>query len=204
MSFADDLVAAFEPWLTPDLETYLRAIAGMFSEVELLAFDDAFGEGWEILFDPDRCPANALPYLAQYVGERLPAGLSVPLQREWIKDAPNQRRGTPRAIFLAAQRRLTGSRLVAWKERDPTVDTLTIYTYTSQTPDPAGTLRDLLDVVPADVILNYTSLAGQLWSDLQASHATWQLVKDGYPTWGDVATELGAGYSTFTRLEPLP
>jgi hypothetical protein len=202
MSFADDFVAAFEPWLTPALEDYLRAIATMFSEVELYAFDDDQGEGWEILFDPDRAPVKALPYLAQYVGEILPVGISEAGAREWIKDAPNQKRGTPRSIFLAAQRRLTGSRLVSMIERDGTVDTLTIRTYQEQTPDPEGTLQDLLDVVPADVILDYTDLAGQLWSDVKTAHATWADVKAAYPTWRDLAVEMGAGATIFERPRP--
>src|SRR3954452_18712789 len=106
----------------------------MFTEVELYAIAEDDDQGWVILFDPDRCPAPALPYLAQYVGERLPVGLSEPLQREWIKDAPNQRRGTPMSIFLAAQRKLTGSRLVSMRERDGgDPDKLTVVTYTAQT-----------------------------------------------------------------------
>jgi hypothetical protein len=202
VSIADDLVAAHAPWLTPDLETYLRAIGEMFSEVELYAILGDDDQGWVVLFDPDLAPAAALPYLAQYVGERLPVGLDEPHQREWIKDAPNQRRGTPLSIFQAAQRKLTGSRLVSMRERDGgNVDNLTIVTYTHETPDPAGTLQDIRDVVPHDINLTYNVLAGEDWGGVAASYATWAAVEAALPTWADVAAAL-SGSSTFSRPAP--
>jgi DNA-binding transcriptional LysR family regulator len=47
MSLADELVEQAGPWLTPDLETYLRAAGSMLAEVEEFAFDteDAPGSG---------------------------------------------------------------------------------------------------------------------------------------------------------------
>ena len=208
-SFTDNLIQQFEPWLSGDLVTYLRALAAMFAEIEQWAFatNGAGDEEWEddgytILVDPDRCPDKGLPWLAQFVGERLPAGITGPLAREWVKDNPNMTRGTPRSIFLAAQRRLTGDRLVTMIERsDDVVDQVSVVTYEQQTPDPEGTHRDLLDVVPADVTLEYQVLPGQVWQDVKGAYPTWQAVKDEYPTWGDVATDM-AGESSFGR--PVP
>lgn len=209
MSFSDDFVARFEVWLTPDLETYLRAWAGMADELELYIadmFDEDTGEptyeGWTILFDPDRCPAPALPYLAQYVGEILPVGIPEPQAREWIKDAPKQLRGTPYAIFRAAQRRLTGTRLVSMLERDGTVDTLQVVTYTDQTPNPNGTRQDLLDVVAADVILDYIVQAGQTYSAVKAGTATYDTLKAKYPTYAEMRGAQ-AGQVNFTRPRPI-
>jgi hypothetical protein len=202
MSIADDLVDALAPWMTPDLEVYARAIGEMFSEVELYAITGDDDQGWTVLFDPDRCPAPALPYLAQYVGERLPVGISEPAAREWIKDAPNQRRGTPQSIFLAAQRKLTGSRLVSMRERDGgDPDKLTVVTYTHETPDPDGTLADLLDVVPHDIDLTYSVLDGEDWGGVATDHATWTDVETAFPTWADVASAM-SGATTFSR--PVP
>lgn len=188
--------------MTADLETYLRAIGEMFTDVELYAMAEEDDQGWVILFDPDQAPAAALPYLAQYVGERLPVGLDEPHQREWIKDAPNQRRGTPLSIFQAAQRKLTGERVVAMRERDGgDPEKLTIVTYTAQTPDPAGTLADLRDVVPYDIDLTYSVLDGQDWGGVNTTYATWAAVDATYATWADVAADL-TGSSTFSR--PVP
>jgi len=206
VSFADDLVERLEPWMTPALEEYVRSAARVFSEVELYAFDvvDEDGnllEGWTVLFDPDRCPAQALPYLAQYVGEILPMGVPEALAREQIKDRPNSRRGRPIAMFQAAQKRLVGNRLVSMRESNGTVDTVTIITYTDQTPDPAGTEDDIRRVTPADVILDYQVLPGQTWQDVKDSYATWQALKDDNATWAELATgQVGA--TTYVRREP--
>jgi hypothetical protein len=117
MSIAEDLNEAMLPWLTPDLEDYNNAIGWMFHTVEQWFDEDDEDGNWAMLLDPDLCPVEALPYLAQYVGERLPTGISEPLAREWIKDAPNQLRGTAYSIFRAAQRTLIGSRTVQIIER---------------------------------------------------------------------------------------
>lgn len=207
MSIADDLVERFEPWINDDLETYLRSLATVFSEVELLAMDviDEDGnlsEGWTILFDPDLCPSGALPYLAQYVGEILPLGLSEPLMREQIKDRPHSKRGRPQAMFQAAQKRLTGNRLVSFIERaDGVVDKVRVITYTSQTPDPAGTLADIQSVTPADVILDYQTLSGQTWQAVKNTYATWNAVKAANLTWAQLATGL-SGTETYVRPQP--
>jgi hypothetical protein len=149
VSLADEYVARLEPWMTPDLETYLRAQAAMFEEVELLAFETDTLEAWQVLFDPDLIPAKGLPYLAQYLGEKLPAGIEEALAREWLKDNPNRYRGTPYSIFRAAQRNLTGNRQVGIRERDngtgpdTDVEILQVMTLEAQTLNPALTEADI-------------------------------------------------------------
>jgi hypothetical protein len=208
MSIREDYTAAMTPWMTDDLRDYLEAIAAMFEEVEYLIEDTDERVGWEVLLDPDLTPVGALPFLGQFVGENLPKGISEEAAREWVKDAPNQRRGTPRSIFYAAQRRLTGERLVSIRERDgeggaDDPDQLTVVTYTAQTPDPDGTLRDLLTVVPADIVLNYTTASGQSWEDVSDNNASWADVEADFTDWTEVATTL-VGTSTFWRPEPQP
>lgn len=202
----EDLSAALVPWMTPDLQVYLEAVSSMFDEVELYSADTDVFEGWSILLDPDRCPVEVLPYLAQYVGERLPAGLDEAGSREWIKDAPNQRRGTLISLVYAAQRSLTGQRTVALFERsgasggdDP--DRLVVNTYTSETPDQAVVLRDLVGVVPADIVLVYVLLAGQTWASVNTTYATWAAVQAANATWENVRS-VRTGYDTYTRPRP--
>lgn len=202
MALADDLVAAAEPWITPDFETYLRAIGEMFSEAELFAADvlDADGnvlyEGWTILFDPDRCPAKALPYLAQVIGERLPVGIAEPYAREWIKDAPNRRRGTTMSLVRVAQRSLTGQRTVQLIERSGAgggddQDRLVLNTYAVETPDPARTERELRrDALPFDVELVYQAISGQTWEGVRTTHATWADVQADYENWAAAQADM--------------
>jgi hypothetical protein len=204
-TFVDDLLAAMAPWMTPELEDYLRSLASMWDEVEQFILDSDEYEGWTILLDPDRCPAKALPFLAQFVGERLPVGLSTSMAREWIKDAPNQRRGTLESVFRAAQRSLVGNRLVLVLERDGgTADRMTVVTYTQETPDPAQVLRDLQDVVPLDVNLVYQTLVGQPWSSVRASYATWNAVRSSFSTWGKLMTSQSGGALSGGRPRPTP
>lgn len=203
MPIADDLVAAFKPWMTSDLETYLRVVGSMFSGIEELT-EGADGL-WTIL-DPDLAPVEVLPYLAQYVGETLPMGLSEPAMREWIKDAPNQIRGTFQSVIRAAQRTLEGQRTVQIRERygaddldDP--DRLVINTYVSETPFPASVRADLDTVVPGDIELVYSTLTGQTWQDVRDAYDSWQEVADDTDTWEDLRAPM-PGFTTYTRPRP--
>jgi hypothetical protein len=207
VSVAADLVAAHAPWLpNTELQDYLEVIGEMFSEVELYALDTDDAPGWSILFDPDRCPVKALPYLAQFVGEELPPGLSEALMRERIKDQANQLRGTVWSIFAAAQRNLTGGRLVSIRERDGVGDTddedrITVITYTDQTPNPAQTEEDIRSVLDVDLELNYVVASGQSWADVRDTYATWRDLDESGLSWVDIATAQ-VGVNTFTRPAP--
>jgi hypothetical protein len=205
MSRVDDLKLALLPWMSPDLNDVLDAIGEMMSEVTTYADDTDTRVGWTILFDPDHCPVKALPFLAQWYGERLPIGLTEVQQREWIKDNPNSRRGTMESIFLAAQRKLTGTRTVSWVERDNGTGTdqedhLVIHTYTSETPDPEGTFADILSVSPADIEIHYTVMDGESWDDLDTATADWAAVS-AIGTWAQVSTNI-VGVSSFSRPRP--
>jgi hypothetical protein len=205
MAIRDDLVAAHEPWLTPELTAYLQTIGDMFAEVE---FFDGAGEddAWQVIVDPDRARVQDLPYVAQFVGERIPTGLDEALAREWVKDAPHRRRGTVDSVWQAAQRRLTGSRTVTIIERDGVdgsddPDRITIITYTDETPDPAGVLADLASVLPWDIEINYEVVAGQTWNELAASYPTWNDVAAHYTTWAEVFSDRSSGL-VFSRARP--
>jgi hypothetical protein len=207
MSRTDDLKFALLPWMSDDLNGFANAIGAIMEEVTSYADDGEDGTpGWVTLFDPDRCPAKGLPFLAQWYGERLPTGLSEAQQREWIKDNPNSRRGTIESIFLAAQRKLTGSRTVSWQERlDPgsgpnPEDHLVVHTYTPETPDPAGTLTDILSVSPADIQVHYSVLNGESWADITTAGLTWAGVA-AIGTWAEVATQI-VGVNSYSRPAP--
>lgn len=189
----DALVAGHEPWMTNDLKDYLRVIASMFGEAELYGYDTDDFEGWSILLDVDRCPVEALPYLAQYVGERLPRGITEADARQWIKDAPNQQRGTLQSIVDAAQRWLTGGKNVTVIERAGGPDKLAVVSYTDQTPDSARVLAELNTVVPADISLTYTVTSGQIWSQVIATDPDWNNTMAESATWADVMAETPSG-----------
>jgi hypothetical protein len=185
--------------LTADLDGFLRAMATMFDQVILYSADTDEQEGWVTLFDPDLCPAEALPYLAQLVGEVLPTGLPEAAAREWIKDNPNARRGTPESVFLAAQRKLTGGRLVSMFERfQGVVDVVAIRTNVSQTPNPAGTLADILSALPADVVLDYQAVTGTTWDNVKATYASWNALTTTTKSWEALVSGL-VGWDHYQR-----
>jgi hypothetical protein len=204
VSIADDLVAAWGPWLTDDLEDYARAIGKMFEQVELYIDDDPYGDGngaWSILLDPDRSPyPDGLAYLAQWIGERIPPGTDEETARFWITDGPNQSRGTELAIARATQRSLTGTRLVLVFERqmpdgseDPNGDHFTVVTYDDQTPNPDLVWQDLLTVIPADMVCNYEHVPGQIYATLLELYPTYADVLAQYPHYGGILADRPGG-----------
>ena len=81
------------------------------------------------LLDPELCPDWALPWLAQFVGIVLPAGIPPDDARALIHSVYGFRRGTPAAMRAAAALYLTGTKTVNFRERDP------------DSPDPPYTLE---------------------------------------------------------------
>lgn len=202
------LIEEWAPYMTVDLEDYANTIGSMFDNVEQLVLLLGEEDGWGPLLDPTRCPAIALPYLAMYVGERLPTGLTVEAQREWILDHPNQQRGTFFSIVRAAQRSLTGTRVVSIVERSGGAvthpeDFLQVRTYVSQTPYPSRVLADLYSVVPADIQLDYATATSQTWAALKVAKPLWSNVKTDYPTWGGVQAAQ-PGIIVWDRPQPIP
>jgi len=120
-----------------------NAFAQMFQLLETLGRDNVVvgAPGWSIVVDPNRCPVEGLPWLGQFVGARVPYGLTEDQQRNMVKDAPGWDRGSPQAIMAAASVFLTGNKTVIMRERfnqaNPNVDSpgyLQIITYKNETP----------------------------------------------------------------------
>lgn len=191
-SFAERLYASLGPLAQNDGENgwslliLCNAIGSMFQLVDDLVRDSPEGPGWSLLLDLDRCPAAALPWLAQLVGARVPVGLSEAEQREWIASTDGFRRGTRDALIGAARATLTGAQAVIFRERDGDAYVLTVATYVAQTPDPAATERALVAQKPGGILMHYRTMIGQDWQLVKETSATWQDVASSYATWGDV------------------
>lgn len=166
MSVLDDLRYSLAPISTPALDQYLQAIAAMFQQVETYSLDTVDENGHElpgygIVFDYRLCPAEALPYLAQFVGETLPTTASEADARARILGQPTRRRGTPAGITAACRDTLTGTRAVYFEERSATACPtdpaygLMIRTNTSETPDPVATEAAIRSNLPGGIILLY-------------------------------------------------
>ena len=197
-SFADRLYAALAPLAAEDaangwaLLVLCNAIGTMYQELEELVRDTPEGPGWSQLLDVDRCPPEALPWLAQFVGVRLLPDSSEAEQRQRIDSTSGFQRGTRDALIGAAQATLTGTKTVIFRERDPAgADppySLTVITRTSETPDSAATLRALTAQKPGGLVLTYRTATGQDYVQLKATSATYAIVKTKYHDYTAVRT----------------
>jgi hypothetical protein len=146
---------------------------------------------WGPLFDLAACPGWALPWLAQAVGVRLPTGLSEDQQRSFIGEASGHRVGTADAMRAAANLTLVSSKPPApptmwFRERNGSAYRLEVVTLTSETPDPARTLRALTEAKPGGLALTFRTTTS--WD--------YQAMTDAGGTYATLATS----YSTYQRL----
>lgn len=188
-TFADNLYDALEPVAWQDafygyaLAHYCASLGAMFQPVEDLARDTEDGPGWSAVLDLDRCPDAWLPWLAQFVGVTIPAGLTPAEQRAWITGTDGFARGTPAAIRNAAAATLTSSKTVVLRERDTSPYRLEVVTYEAETPDPAATQRAILAQKPAGIVLSYRVQAGADFQGVKAHFATYAALRSAYPTY---------------------
>jgi hypothetical protein len=199
MTIYDDWAEQLAPWMTPDLDNFIRAISGMWSQIEVYIDDDPDNDivAWQPLLDIDIAPLGGLPYLAQYVGERLPVGLNESQARDWIRLSPNWQRGTPQGIVNAVKRHLTGTQTVMMGEQmklDGTfdVDTVSIATYAEETPDQNVILDVLRRNVPADLLYEYEAVP----------QATWAIVEGGMDSWAELQTTYGPTWAGVSGAKP--
>lgn len=146
------------------------------------------GPGWQILLDPENCPAVALPYLAQFVGARLTPAMDEAERRAAIAQPEGFRRGTPAAIVAVAKRRLTGTKTVLLVEfYTGLAYRMKLVTLESETPDPEATLADILrEQKPIGIRLYFNSSPDWTWAELAEEQGTWADVKEEFATWGAV------------------
>lgn len=195
-TFAARLYAMLAPLARRDDEfgwsllVLCNAIGVDFQLVEDWVRDTPDGPGWSLLLDADRCPPEALPWLAQFVGVRLLPGASDDDSRERITSTDGFSRGTPAAIRGAAIATLTGNRSVFIVERDhDSADTpdyayyLSVATYRGQTPDPVATEKAIVAQKPGAIVLTYTCVDGQTYTQVKTRFATYAALLAAYPTY---------------------
>jgi hypothetical protein len=146
---------------------------------------------WGPLFDINVCPQWALPWLAQAVGIRIPAGTDDATARALILEGAGHTVGTVKAMTIAIRLTLVPSRppdpaTVIFRERDGSAYQLEIITMDVETPDPDVTLRAILAAKPGGLVLRYRSMVG--WD--------YQLMTDE----GGTYAEQTAAYATYQQL----
>jgi hypothetical protein len=165
------------------LRHFLGALGVAHQPLEEVIADTENGPGWAIVFDVDTCPAWGLPWLAQLVGVQLPVGITEAEARDRIRVPVGFARGMVAATVAAAQRKLTGTRKVTVIERvEGNAYQYTVVTRSSETPDPAGTERDIRAEKPVGLLLTYVVSTGPIVDELEGS------INDQTGTVGDYLT----------------
>lgn len=144
------------------------------------------------LLDPELCPDWALPWLAQFVGITLPAGMPPDEAREVIGAVYGFRRGTRQAMEAAAALYLTGEKTVHFRERDPDSPdppyTLEVVTLDEETPDPAAVERALIALKPGGLVLKYRGVVGWDYQEMTGEGGTYLALKSKFATYYTLTT----------------
>lgn len=145
------------------LAAYLGGLSDpLFQIVDDWASDTDDGKpGYSILIDVTRCPDNALPWLAQFVGAKLTVGLSAAQQREQLIGLGNWKRGTVAALQAAPLPFLTGTQYVQVKERDTNAYHLQVLVYANEVTDINKVQAALLTQKPAGLVMTLVNFSGQ-------------------------------------------
>lgn len=198
--FTTQLLASFQPWLQYDpqnaLYNLLVAYGSMAEQVFAIVQDvgspdvpATFTAGWSTLLDPTSCPAEFIPYGAQFVGVQIQPGTDQAVARAaWLAESGFSR-GTPTAIVSAAQQFLTGSQSCVLFERQGTGDLA--YSF--------------ILVVRPEQVVSVTQLTAAV-NAVKPAGITWELVQtDGWTIAGMEASEvtLGALEANFLTINGL-
>ncbi len=193
LGFGARLSANLLPWLTSDLERYCEAIGVMFDPVlELVEEEGSDGEAgyvpaWGKLLNPELCPAEALPYLAQFVGVEIPAGTSESEARALLKGEAGLERGTLASIEGACARILGAGVSFAIEERTNANGEEDAYHFLVLVPPgkgSSGLVEAINAVKPAGVFFTVVEVEGAwldgalTWEEIGAG-VTWEALKEG-------------------------
>lgn len=195
--FAQDLLDALAPMLYAENETnhalgtYLTGLSRPFELVESWASDTDTEPGWSLLLDIDRCPDEALPWLAQLCGIKLAPGLSASNQRAQIDSLASFKRGTPSAIKAAPLPYLTGTKSVTLRERydgsaNDAPNHLQVLVLDTEVVDSVAAEAATRAQKPAGNIMTFTILTGQDYQHIKDTYTSYQDVKNAYHTYQGV------------------
>jgi Phage tail protein (Tail_P2_I) len=195
-TFAHDLYEDLAPLTIYDQENdwalahYVGAIGTMIQDVADLSREPS---SWSYLVSPDLCPPEALGWLAQFVGIRLPQKITEGEARAIIKDEQNFRRGTEQGIREAIQKLLVDTKYVGIIERaDSNAYKIVVNTWFAETPDQDAVEALLADdgpnaILPAGIIYDYVVTAGQMtFGHLRESEQTFAEVETNYDDFEDL------------------
>lgn len=182
------VTAADQGW---PVATVCAALAAPIERLwELLALPE---HPWQPAFDLENAPGWVLPWVANFAGIELSAGLAEEQMRDRLLRADARSRGTITAMVQAIFETLTGDRrAIIVRERDGSAYHLTVRTYAAETPDSAVTEARARAAKAGGLTLDFDVIPGQDWRQVVDDYATWADVLADYPTWADVVADTPA------------
>jgi P2-related tail formation protein len=199
---------------------FLDGIGQIMQQTLNLFQDTPQGPGWSQIFDPTRCPTEALPWLAQWVGVRFNQTQNTDgAQRAAIQAEQGFNRGTVAALQNAAAQWLTPHQAVLIYERTPdpysftvvlALGQLTTGTYsqvsaqfptyaawtaassTYETPAyPQAQVQAALEAQkPASLLMTITVVGGATYGQQTSDYTTYATYQAALATYGDSITSL--------------
>jgi len=175
------------------LKICMAIVAGRLDLLHSYLIDDITNlPAWAVIFDPERCPVEALPFLSNFNGAIFTPEMDAAAQRAAIQVPEAFSRGRPASLEAVAKRRLTGTKAVIVTERyTGNAWRLRVETLEAETPDPAGTLADIVVYQkPIGIVLFFNTRINWIWEEAKksAEFPTWKDVKEGFATWFDYRT----------------
>lgn len=166
-------------------------IAKRWQQVDDLSRDSDAGVGWSSIVDIDRAPDEGLNYLGQFKGVTPLTGLTPAQARERIRYVDGFKRCTAESIKGATKRRLTGTQTAILNEREGGNPLLIgVVTYASETPDPVGTFRDMMEQKPWGYLIDYQVLDAWGYAALKVAFDDYGQVKLYYPNYTGLKTNV--------------
>lgn len=168
------------------LWNYVNAIGLVLDdEAQLVRTDDDGNDGWSAFADPDRCPDSYLFTLAQWAGVRYPRRMTTSELRALIgPQAPGLWRGTRAAIIATVQRYLPAGASIYFEERaDGDAYKLRIFTYNTDAATQAAIQTELMNHIPAGLILDYQVRVGQNYAQANTAATDYTNARSKWPTY---------------------
>ncbi len=170
------------------------ALGTMLDKIVYAVSDNQDGDlpGWAPIFDPVNSP-EWLDWMGQFVGVIRPVGINDAGMTTLVQHPVGFNRGSPAAIEIAIQATLTGTKTVFFNIRaGGNPFSMTIATFTSETPNAQLTLLAIQSQMPAWMQFTYSTITAGTYAELAASHASYTLMEAMHTTYSDVRANPGA------------
>lgn len=154
-SLGDGLTSEDEGLGWPLLHWIDAVVGETLGPLEDLYRDSDTRPGWGDLLDIDTAPPDAVAWLGQFSGARIPAGLLDAARREYVKDRHEWETGRRPKVIEEIVATLTGTKRFSLVERAGSPGNVELRTHPAETPDTDATEAAFLRQKPGGLTYEY-------------------------------------------------